>query len=296
VKTNEIFGFLGTNGAGKTTTMSVLSGEFLPTRGRGLIAGFDVVHDRDRARQNLGYCPQFDALLDHMTPTEHLTMFARIRGIAPELTARTVDQLLTALSLQEYKDRIAMDLSGGNKRKLSVAIALVGGPPVVFLDEPSAGMDPYARRGLWKAIEASARNRCVVLTTHHLEEVEALAHRVAIMVDGKLVCIGSLQHLKNKFGKGYEMQIKVSLDYPDALIETERFITSTFAGAEKVETHGSKLTFEIPRVSTSLAKMFAALDGVRNELHIVDYSIAQTSIEQVFIRVSGQTEAIQFDS
>jgi len=286
VKKGEIFGFLGTNGAGKTTTVSVLSGEFLPTAGRAFIGNYDVVLKRDEARQNLGYCPQFDALLEYMTPEEHLNMFARIRGIPIKQIKQEVDRLLVAMSLVPYRNKIAKDLSGGNKRKLSIAIALVGGPPVVFLDEPSAGMDPLSRRGLWKALEKCSKGRCVILTTHHLEEVEALAHRVAIMVEGNLVCIGSLQHLKSKFGHGYELQARVEDE--KALGEMIEYVCRTFGSSRLIEQHGMKATFEIPKASSSLGEMFEIIERVKEELGIVDYSISQTSLEQVFLRVSAK--------
>ena len=205
----EIFGFLGTNGAGKTTTISILCGEQLPTHGHGTICGCDVVDQAMEAQRHIGYCPQFDALLDLLTPVEHLKLYSVLRDLPVEGTDATVEALLTVTGLDAHRDTVAMNLSGGNRRKLSVAVSLIGAPNVVFLDEPSAGMDPMARRGLWRVIEKIAERSSVVLTTHHLEEVEALAHRVAIMVDGKLMCIGDKTHLKTKFGSGFEMTLRV---------------------------------------------------------------------------------------
>eukprot|EP00754_Rhynchopus_humris_P007379 Rhum_TRINITY_DN13434_c0_g1::Rhum_TRINITY_DN13434_c0_g1_i1::g.60210::m.60210/K05643/ABCA3; ATP-binding cassette, subfamily A (ABC1), member 3 len=153
VPSGELFAFLGTNGAGKTTTLSVLSGEFEPTAGRAYIAGHDVVSSPQLARQNLGFCPQFDALLDHLTCEEHLDLFARLRGIPVRHRKPSAELLLGGLGLTDHRKKLASKLSGGNRRKLSVAVALMGGPPVVFLDEPSAGMDPLARRSLWGALE-----------------------------------------------------------------------------------------------------------------------------------------------
>ena len=212
VKTGEIFAFLGTNGAGKTTTMGVLTGDFRPTSGRALIQGHDCTTETDAARSSLGYCPQFDALSPEMNALEHMWLYGRLKEMSDASIEQQSTQLLQALGVFQYRLKPARELSGGNRRKLSIAIALVGNPSVVLLDEPSAGMDPLARRELWKSLRTIAENRSVVLTTHHLEEVEALAHRAAILVDGEMRCIGTLQHLKSKIGEGtYEVQLKVNM-------------------------------------------------------------------------------------
>eukprot|EP00760_Papus_ankaliazontas_P036329 PhM_4_TR8289/c4_g1_i1/m.92591/K05643/ABCA3; ATP-binding cassette, subfamily A (ABC1), member 3 len=161
IKKAEIFGFLGTNGAGKTTTLSILSGEFPPTEGSGYLCGFDVVNNTVDARRHLGYCPQFDALIDLLTPREHLHLYSALRGVPRSKVAPSVDALIRAACLDEYADQVTKGLSGGNKRKLSLALALIGGPHVVFLDEPSAGMDPVARRSLWGTIQGMAKGRSV---------------------------------------------------------------------------------------------------------------------------------------
>merc|ERR1712223_965144 len=121
-----------------------------------------------------------------------------------------VNLLLKVLSLTKYKNRKAGTYSGGNKRKLSVAIAMIGNPPVVFLDEPSTGMDPMARRHMWEFIRETMSGRCVLLTTHSMEECEALCHRLAIMVKGQLRCLGTPQHLKSKFGNGYQLDLTLA--------------------------------------------------------------------------------------
>ncbi|CUF95885.1 ABC transporter, putative [Bodo saltans] len=208
VKTGETFALLGTNGAGKTTTISILTGEHIPTCGDALINGCSIVKDMHLARQWIGYCPQFDALHEHMTPREHLTLYCRLRGLTSTETAEQVDKTIHALSLGKYADTMAKALSGGNKRKLSLGIALIGDTKLILLDEPTAGMDPVARRDLWKSLALVAKRRSIVLTTHHLEEVEALADRVGIMVGGKMMGLGSLQHLKSKYvGDVFEVQV-----------------------------------------------------------------------------------------
>jgi ABC-type multidrug transport system ATPase subunit len=286
VKKAEVFGFLGTNGAGKTTTMSVLTGEFLPTMGHCTVGGFDVVSESEAAKQVIGYCPQFDALLDLLTPEEHLNLYASLRDIPLPDTPAVVNGLLAACALESYRNVPSKSLSGGNKRKLSVAVALIGGPKIVFLDEPSAGMDPHARRQLWDVIIYVAQHSSVVLTTHHLEEVDVLAHRVGIMVDGELRCLGNLDHLKRKFGGGFEIQIKAASESSQRLVEglmAEQFKTATV-----VEQRQQRITYSMPFESTKMSHVFDVLQKAKQSgrFGIADYTVQQTSLEQVFLRIS----------
>ncbi|CAD2215521.1 ATP-binding protein cassette protein subfamily A, member 8 [Angomonas deanei] len=291
VKPGEVFGFLGTNGAGKTTTISILCQEFYPTAGHASICGHDIVSDSQSALRCIGYCPQFDACIDLLTVEEHLYLYAGVRGITSNTRENVVEGLLKLCELVNYRKTKSHELSGGNRRKLSVAISLIGGPRVVFLDEPSAGMDPVARRGLWTAIETVADNCSVVLTTHHLEEVEALAHRVAIMVDGILHCIGDKTHLKQKFGTGFEVTVRVPDDksYVDDL---EKFFDHEFPSSEALENRAGRLTFQLPN-TVRLSTVFTLLEEHKERLSIIDYNVSQTSIEQVFMRISEEAEAKQ---
>ena len=289
VKRGELFAFLGTNGAGKTTTLSVLSGEIPPTSGRALIAGHDVELEPHLARQNVGYCPQFDALLDNLTCEEHLELYSRLRGIPMKHRKESTEVLLEGLGLDVHRKKQSAKLSGGNKRKLSVAIALIGGPAAVLLDEPSAGMDPVARRSLWGALEKAITDLklSVVLTTHHLEEVEGLSrldHRVTIMVDGRLQCLGNLSTLKSQLGDAYELTLKVT----SAAAETALcdFIKKTWVGTELVESNQQRLSFQVPKSQATLSQMFEIIENGREKLCISDYSINEMSLEQVFIRIS----------
>jgi len=284
VHRQEIFGFLGTNGAGKTTTISVMAGEFVSTSGEVSIAGHDIVKDTQAARQQIGYCPQFDALLDLMTPRETIQLYCALRGVPYEVREQMTDALIKDMGLRAHQDKRCKSLSGGNKRKTSICLALVGGPAVVLLDEPTAGMDPSARRGLWESLKKVGRGRCVVLTTHHLEEVEALAQRVGIMVSGQMECLGSLQRLKDKFGKGYQMEVKV---HDFACVENMKaFVAREFSGkAELTEEAGLRLTFQLPKDEKKLSEIFDLIEQNRKELRVVDYAVQQTSLEQVFMAI-----------
>jgi ABC-type multidrug transport system ATPase subunit len=284
----EVFAFLGTNGAGKTTTISVLCGEVLPTRGAAFVADKNVVTDALETRRIIGYCPQFDALHDLMTPVEHLYLYAGLRGLDRAVQQRVVERLIDVCGLSEHRDKLSQTLSGGNKRKRSVAISLMGGPQVVFLDEPSAGMDPQARHGMWEVIERIAQHCSVVLTTHHLEEVEALADRMAIMVDGEMKCIGNLQHLKNKFGSGFEMTLRVNESEAEA--DVLAFIAEHVEGAKLEENRNQKMTFALPQ-TTVLSALFGRIEARKADLGIIDYAICQSSVEQVFLRISAGAQA-----
>ncbi|PIN24569.1 Lipid exporter ABCA1 [Handroanthus impetiginosus] len=231
VQEGECFGFLGTNGAGKTTTLSMLSGEERPSDGTAYIFGKDIRSNPKAARQHIGYCPQFDALLEFVTVREHLELYARIKGVQEYELENVVMEKLVEFDLLKHADKPSYALSGGNKRKLSVAIAMIGDPPLVILDEPSTGMDPLAKRFMWEVISRLSTRRgktAVILTTHSMNEAQALCTRIGIMVGGKLRCIGSPQHLKNRFGNHLELEVKPtevsSLDL-DALCQTiqERF-------------------------------------------------------------------------
>ncbi len=242
IPNGECFGLLGINGAGKSSTLAMLSGEFGPSDGKANLAGLDLYKDIHACRRKIGYCPQFDALFELLTAREHLELYARIKGIDEEDIKRVVDAKIREMGLTEYADRYAGTYSGGNKRKLSVAIAMIGEPSIVFLDEPSTGMDPVARRFMWDVISdiVTKREMCsLILTTHSMEECEALCTRIGIMVGGVMRCLGSAQRLRSKYGKGY--QIEMGLEIPQAHVVTTM--------CKEIETKGAISTGEL--LSTS---------------------------------------------
>ena len=210
----ECFALLGVNGAGKSTTFKSLTKDTVPTTGQITIAGYDVQRDFQEARKLIGYCPQHDALFPMLTVQEHLWFYAKIKGVPADKRPGMVEKSIDALNLKDHRNKQSKNLSGGNKRKLSVAIALLGNPPIVLLDEPSAGMDPEARRFMWSVVEKiSQRDKksAVILTSHSMEEAEALSTKMGIMVRGGIFrCFGSSQHVKNKYGIGYEIEVKVA--------------------------------------------------------------------------------------
>eukprot|EP00743_Colponemidia_sp_Colp-15_P004647 GILK01005008.1.p1 GENE.GILK01005008.1~~GILK01005008.1.p1 ORF type:complete len:2608 (-),score=498.63 GILK01005008.1:139-7962(-) len=364
IPNGECFALLGINGAGKTSAFRILTGEYAPTYGEASIGGQDILTDLSGARRLIGYCPQFDALLDLLTAREHLELYANVKGIPSSKIPAFVEQKLEEMNLMEYADRKAGTYSGGNKRKLSVAVAMIGNPPVVFLDEPSTGMDPVSRRFMWDVISRISTERkqsSVILTTHSMEEAEALCSRIGIMVGGTFRCLGSAQHLKNKFGQGYELDIKTqnptdeqmgpfydhirrfihddciakaqlqnvceSLGRPDRfqriaergtgafiyaqlrkddrvnariflewwIIEdfaqnVEAFVLQNFAGAVCLEHHASFSRFRLPQTNFNLAQVFGILNSHKDALFVSEYSLSQTTLEQIFNSFAAQQE------
>ena len=212
IEKGEVFGLLGVNGAGKTTTFKMLAGEITSTSGDSYFTGMKISDNLRKVRQNLGYCPQFDALIENLTVREQLELFYDLKSLPGELRDELVSQKIKEMNLEEYEDKLSGTLSGGNKRKLSVAMAMIGNPNIIFLDEPSTGMDPKARRFMWKIISRIASEKkqsTIILTTHSMEEAEALSTKLGIMVNGNFKCIGTPQHIKSKYGEGYEIEIKV---------------------------------------------------------------------------------------
>ncbi|XP_058458945.1 cholesterol transporter ABCA5-like [Malaya genurostris] len=330
VDAGEVLGLLGHNGAGKTTTMKIMTGETVPTTGMVRVAGHSITINQDDAFKTLGYCPQHDALWKNITVREHLELYARIRGVARKDLNRLVTTYLTGLHIHEHANKQTQHCSGGTRRKLSYAMAMVGAPKVVLLDEPSTGMDPKSKRFLWDTILASFHGkRCAMLTTHSMEEADALCSRVGIMVKGELRCLGSTQHLKNLYGAGYTLEIKlkhVESVYNDTPIESQpsssqeqlqldqsvdhiaanpvinncidnrsmalrNFVTDLFPSATLEESFADRLVYSVPQqVVSSLAECFSRLEKAKTELDIEEYSFSQTTLEQVFLKFAHYDE------
>ena len=199
VARGECFGLLGVNGAGKTTLFRMLTGQVRPSSGKSVINRMKVSRLISDSSQFIGYCPQADALDEVLTPRQHLTVYAELRGVPTIHISRVVVDSLTRFQLVLHADMPSRSLSRGTKRKLCLAIAMLGSPQIMLLDEPTSGMDPMSRRCLWNNIQDAIRERrSVLLTTHTMEECDILCSRLAIMVNGRFRCIGSPQYLKNK--------------------------------------------------------------------------------------------------
>ncbi|KAI7815451.1 ABC subfamily A member [Rhyzopertha dominica] len=299
VDAGEVFGLLGHNGAGKTTTMKIITAEEAPTRGQVQIGGQSITSNMADAFQLLGYCPQHDALWKNITVREHLECYAAIRGVPYRDISKVVNLYLNGLQIQEHADKQTHQCSGGTRRKLSFAMAMVGNPKVVLLDEPSTGMDPRSKRFLWDTILASFQgSRGAILTTHSMEEADALCSRVGIMVKGELRCLGSTQHLKNLYGAGYTLEMKLrggdrtpTSTTGDSPNELRDFVASLFSDATLQESFADRLVFSVPQQSVpSLANCFLQLEKAKSEYEIEEYSFSQTTLEQVFLKFAQYDE------
>uniref|UniRef100_A0A3P9PUU7 P-type phospholipid transporter n=1 Tax=Poecilia reticulata TaxID=8081 RepID=A0A3P9PUU7_POERE len=279
----ECFGLLGINGAGKTTTFKMLTGDIPVSSGEAFLNGYSIRTEMRHVHQNMGYCPQFDAIDDLLTGREHLEFYARLRGVPEDEVAMVAEWGIQKLGLIKYANKSAGTYSGGNKRKLSTAMALIGCPPVVFLDEPTTGMDPKARRFLWDCILSVIKEgRSVILTSHSMEECEALCTRMAIMVNGRFKCLGSIQHLKNRFGDGYTVIVRVG-GSPPALRPVEDFVRLTFPDSVLKEKHHNTLQYQLPYTQGALASIFSQFTINQGRLAVEDYSVSQTTLDQVFV-------------
>uniref|UniRef100_A0A8C5FV13 ABC transporter domain-containing protein n=1 Tax=Gadus morhua TaxID=8049 RepID=A0A8C5FV13_GADMO len=289
----ECFGLLGINGAGKTTTFKMLTGDIPVSGGEAYLNGYSIRSEMSLVHQNMGYCPQFDGIDDLLTGREHLQFYARLRGVPEKEVAMVAEWGIQKLGLVKYSNKSAGTYSGGNKRKLSTAMALIGCPPVIFLDEPTTGMDPKARRFLWDCILSILKDgRSVILTSHSMEECEALCTRMAIMVNGRFKCLGSIQHLKSRFGDGYTVVVRVG-GSPPALAPVEHFIQEGFPGCVLKEKHHNTLQYQLPYRQGALAAVFGQFTRRQQQLGIEDYSVSQTTLDQVFVNFAKHQHSDQ---
>ncbi|KAM9347110.1 glucosylceramide transporter ABCA12 [Symphorus nematophorus] len=287
IPAGECFGLLGVNGAGKTTTFKMLTGDVSPTDGTAQIRDWDgrlvdIMECRNKGI-NIGYCPQVDALDNLLTGEEHLYFYGRIRGIPKRELDGVVKYLLKRLELSYHRNIITDGYSCGTRRKLSTALALIGHPQILLLDEPSSGMDPRTKRHLWKIISEEVKGKCaVVLTSHSMEECEALCSRLAIMVKGQFRCLGSLQHIKNKFGSGFTVKMYLA----EASCDTEAitgFMQRRFPSTYLKDQHSTMVEYHVPVAPGGVADIFDQLESNKNALQIKHFSVSQTTLDEVFI-------------
>ncbi|CAM4633927.1 unnamed protein product [Caretta caretta] len=299
IPAGECFGLLGVNGAGKTTIFKMLTGDIGATSGRlrvrdqtGSLSDIDDTH-----WSLFGYCPQEDALDDLLTVEEHMYYYARLHGTPEKQIKGIVHQLLHRLNLMPYKDRVTSMCSYGTNRKLSTALALIGNPSILLLDEPSSGMDPNAKRHLWKIITEEVQNQCsVILTSHSMEECEALCTRLAIMVNGRFQCLGSLQHIKTRFGRGFtvKMHLMSSEVSTEALTE---LMQSHFPDTCLKDRHLNMVEYHVPISAGGVANIFHLLETNKIAFKIRHFSVSQTTLEEVFINFAkDQTGADNADA
>ncbi|KAG0312581.1 hypothetical protein BGZ99_009382 [Dissophora globulifera] len=290
-KRNECFGYLGPNGAGKTTTIKILTGAEGPTSGNGTIEGLSIAPYHEDLRSMIGICPQFDVLWPKLTARDHLKLFAKIKGVAPSDVDAAVDQMLHEMGLEELGNKRAETFSGGNKRRLSLAMAVIGCPKVVFLDEPTTGVDVSIRQLIWNSIRKLKRTSCVILTTHSMEEADALCDRIGIITNGHIQALGTSQRLKNTYGAGYKVIVKTQANVDAVTTALEQCVG--VGRVTLVQALGASLEYEITRMEDErttdmLARLFRLFEQQRGSLGIEDYSVSQTTLAQVFIEFAKE--------
>ncbi|KXJ90459.1 hypothetical protein Micbo1qcDRAFT_135699 [Microdochium bolleyi] len=310
VHRGEVFALLGPNGAGKSTTISMIRGDILPGDGDVRVEKNSVRSDRAAARASLGVCPQFDAI-DAMTTQEHLQHYACLRGIPSADIPRQVDAVLRAVGLEEFRHVMAGHLSGGNKRKLSLGIALTGNPSVILLDEPSSGLDAAAKRIMWQTLKTVVPGRSILLTTHSMEEADALAHRAGIMARSMLA-MGDVAQLQHRFGDSLHVHL-VSDTAPHSSEEEMKAMREgllEILPAAKIEekTYHGQMRFSVPAASVpkygegisraqdrnhdgaqgAIGQLLVTLEDNRRRLGIRHYSVAPTTLNDVFLAIVGE--------
>ncbi|XP_013003072.1 ATP-binding cassette sub-family A member 9 isoform X2 [Cavia porcellus] len=292
VKKGEVVGLLGHNGAGKSTVIKMITGDIRPNAGQ-------VILKRNSEGDDLGflgYCPQEDVLWPNLTVKQHLEVYMSVKGLKKRDAMVTTAQLVEALKLQDHLKTPVKTLSEGIKRKLCFALSILGSPSVVLLDEPSTGMDPEGQQQIWQAIRATFRHmdRGALLTTHYMAEAEAVCDRLAIMVSGRLRCIGSIQHLKSKFGKDYLLEMKVRSLAQVQPLHAE--ILRLFPQAARQERYSSLMVYKLPIEDVQpLSQTFSKLEIVKQDFDLEEYSLSQSTLEQVFLELSKEQELDDFD-
>lgn len=292
------------------TAISLIRGDIQPSGRNGgiLVDEASLDTQRNLARSHLGVCPQFDAC-DTLTVKHHLLFYARVRGVADPL--HNTNEVIRAFRLEQYRDRLAQKLSGGTKRKLSLAIALIGNPSVLLLDEPSTGLDAASKRVMWNTLSQLSSGRSIVLTTHSMEEADALAHRAGI-VASRMLTVGTVDDLRHRWGDVYHVQLVTSSAPYTSLGEMEMLKSWLMRNIEGVEiekkTYCGQIRFTVPATNKAripgnkgrdnattattgrkgIGHLFRLLNDNKSALGIEYYSIGQTTMDEVFVKIVRQ--------
>ncbi len=285
VREGEVFGLLGPNGAGKSTTVRVLTTLTRPDSGRALVAGEDVVLHPNRVRRAIGYVAQDSGVDWEATGRENLLLQGRIHGLSGAPLRARVAELLELVGLDEAADRQARGYSGGMKRRLDIAIGLVHRPRILFLDEPTTGLDPEARVAMWHEVErlAEEESLTILLTTHYLEEADRLAERVAIVSRGRIVVSGSPEELKAGLRGD---AVTVELEEVDGRVAEAADVVRLIEGASEVTVEGHHVRARVPNGAQAIPAILSALDG--GGFPVASVTTARPSLDDVYLHYTGR--------
>lgn len=273
VKQGETFGILGPNGAGKTTTLEILEGLRRPTKGIAFIDKLSIKKDREHIKEIIGVQLQATAFFEYLTVKEILQLFADLYSNPID-----VDRLIFDVMLEQKKKSYSTQLSGGQKQRLSIASALVNNPKVIFLDEPTTGLDPQARRGVWRLVRRiQKKGQTVVITTHYMEEAEKLCDRIAIMDNGRIIALDSPQGLIKSSGIRSKIMFKVIKPLPDELLKE--------CGG-KIIKKDHVIIIESRHPEHVLHQLMECVE--KNKIDILDLKILQPTLEDVFLKLTGK--------
>jgi ABC-2 type transport system ATP-binding protein len=288
VRAGEVFGLLGPNGAGKSTTVRVLTTLTRPDSGRAFVAGQDVVREPNRVRRSIGYVPQESGVDREATGRENLMLQGRIQGVPGGELRRRVDELLALIGIADAADRVVRGYSGGMRRRLDIALGLIHRPSVLFLDEPTTGLDPEARAAMWVEVERLAEQErlTILLTTHYLEEADRLAERVAIVSRGEIVVEGPPEQLKRDL-RGEAVTVELA----DGRGDEAAAIVAALDGATETTVEGRLLRTRVPNGAQAVPAILSALEGsgVRAE----SVTTHRPSLDDVYLHYTGREFATE---
>ncbi|XP_030939110.1 ABC transporter A family member 7-like [Quercus lobata] len=290
VTEGECFGMLGPNGAGKTSFISMMIGLTKPTSGTAYVQGMNIRTQMDGIYTSMGVCPQHDLLWETLTGREHLLFYGRLKNLKGSALTQAVEESLKSVNLFNggVGDKKAGKYSGGMKRRLSVAISLIGDPKVVYMDEPSTGLDPASRSNLWNVVKRAKQNRAIILTTHSMEEAEVLCDRLGIFVDGSLQCIGNPKELKARYGGSYVFTMTTSSDHEQ---DVDNLVRHLSPNANKIYHISGTQKFELPKHDVRIADVFQAVENAKSRFTVFAWGLADTTLEDVFIKVARGAQA-----
>lgn len=283
VEEGEIFGLLGPNGAGKSTTVAMLATILPPTRGTALVGGYDIRRQPKEVRKIIGVVPQEFGLYDDLTARENLAYFGRLHGLGGDRLRKRIDELLELVQLEERANDKVKTFSGGMKHRLNLATGLIHEPSLLFLDEPTTGLDPQARLAVWELIERfRSEGVTVLLTTHYMEEADRLCDRVAIMDRGKVIALDSPTNLKRSIGKLEVIEMRTKGGSSDFLARLRRF-----RGVKRVVRTPEGLRILTPIADELVAGLVALASSAR--VRVDSINVIQPTLEDVFIKLTGKT-------
>ena len=285
VDKGEIFGFLGPNGAGKTTTIRILVTLLAPTSGVAIVDGIDVAAAPEEVRKRVGYAAQFIGVDDDLTARENLVLQGRLHGLSKAEARRRGDDLLEILQLTDAADRRAGTFSGGMRRRLDLGQALSHDPELLFLDEPTIGLDPQTRHALWAYLkELNARGVTIFLTTQYLEEADALAGRLAIIDEGVIAIEGTPQALKDDLG-GDAITVTLAAGIDGSEVERVAELIGQFSDAGTARTYDGAVRVFTRDAASRLADVVRTLDSA--DIHVARLEVSEPTLDDVFLRHTG---------